>query len=256
MKKLVMKVRILGCGSSFGVPLIGNKFGKCDSTNKKNYRTRPSIMISHKNKNILIDTSPDLRSQLLNANCNYVDAVLYTHLHADHIHGINDLRAINLITNKIIPAWGSQETINYLTNNFNYIFKSSNNYLPFMKTNIISDTFNIGDIKINSFQHNHGSIDCTTFRIDNFAYTTDIKEFYDESLDKLKGIKKWVIGCLRMDEHPSHASFDKIMGFINYIKPEQAFLTHLTALMDYEELLSHCPYNVKPAYDNLEFEVN
>ena len=250
-----MKVKILGCGSSFGVPLIGNKFGNCDANNEKNYRTRPSILIQENNCNLLIDTSPDLRSQLLKANCDKIDAVLYTHKHADHIHGINDLRALSLIMKNKIPAWGSKETIEYLKSNFNYIFNHSKSYEPIMITNIILDEFYINNIKINTFQHNHGNIDCTTYIINNFAYITDIKKFYDNTIDKLKGVKKLVIGCLRMDEHPSHASFNQIMDYINYIKPEKAFLTHLTALMDYEQLLSKCPKNVEPAYDNMEFEI-
>ena len=250
-----MKVRILGCGSSFGVPLIGNKFGKCDPNNDKNFRTRPSILISHNDKNILIDSGPDLRNQLLKAKCNNIDAVLYTHQHADHIHGINDLRALSLSINKKIPAWGSQETINYLLSNFNYIFKDSKNYESIMETNIIKDRFKIEDLNIQSFQHNHGKIDCTTYILDNFAYTTDIKKFYDDSIDKLKGIKKWIVGCLRMDEHPSHASFEQIIDYVKYIKPEKTYLTHMTALLDYETLKKDCPINVEPAYDNLLFEV-
>ena len=122
-----MRIRVLGCGGSFGVPLIGNFFGKCKKTNIKNYRSRPSILIYHNNNNILIDTSPDLRIQLLNSKCSKIDAVLYTHKHADHVHGINDLRAVSLIMNKKIPAWGSVETINYLKNNFEYIFEKKLN---------------------------------------------------------------------------------------------------------------------------------
>jgi len=247
-----MKVRILGCGSSFGVPLIGNKFGKCDSKNKKNYRTRPSILLNYKNKNILIDSGPDLRFQLLEAKCEKIDAVLYTHMHADHIHGINDLRGLSITMKIKIPAWGTKETIDYLINNFEYIFKPSKLYNPIMYTNIISENFNIGDIEISTFQHNHGNIDCSTYRINNFAYSTDIKSFYDGTLDKLKGIKVWIIGCLRMDTHPSHASFNEILEYINYVKPEKAYLTHLTALMDYQELIRICPKNVEPAFDNLE----
>ena len=247
-----MKVRILGCGSSFGVPLIGNRFGKCDSKNQKNYRTRPSILINFKNKNILIDSGPDLRFQLLEAKCEKIDAVLYTHMHADHIHGINDLRGLSITMKIKIPAWGSKETIDYLVDNFEYIFKPSELYTPIMYTNIISENFKIGDIEISTFQHNHGNIDCSTYRINDFAYSTDVKSFYDGSLDKLKGIKVWVIGCLRMDTHPSHASFNEILKYINYVKPEKAYLTHLTQLMDYQELIKICPKNVEPAFDNLE----
>ena len=111
------------------------------------------------------------------------------------------------------------------------------------------------DIKINSFQHNQGKIDCTSYRINDFAYSTDIKYFYDNTLDKLKGIKLWIIGCLRMDSHPSHASYDQIMEYINYIKPEKTYLTHLTGLMDYETLINITPENINPAYDGLELNI-
>ena len=251
-----MKIRILGCGSSFGVPLIGNIFGKCDSSNPKNYRTRPSILININNKNILVDSGPDLRFQLLEAKCQKIDAVLYTHQHADHIHGINDLRAICLIMKQKIPAWGSQETINYLIENFNYIFKSNKTYDPIMITNIISDKFYIDNIKINSFQHNHGKIDCTSYRINDFAYSTDIKYFYNNTIDKLKGIKVWIIGCLKKTTHPSHASLGQIMDYIKYIQPEKVYLTHMTGLMDYDEVNNNTPENVEPAYDGLEIIMN
>ena len=263
-----MRIRILGCGGSFGVPLIGNFFGNCKKTNKKNYRLRPSILLYYKQKNILIDTSPDLRLQLLNAKCSKIDAVLYTHKHADHVHGINDLRAISLIMKKKIPAWGSIQTINYLKDSFRYIFdinldnkkntdkyKKSDYYNPIMNLNKIENIFKFKNIKINSFQHNHGDIDCTTYRIGDFAYTTDIKYFYDNDIDKLKGVKKWIVGCLRYDSHPSHANFNQILEFVNYLKPKKTYLTHLTGWLDYDELLKKCPKNVEPAFDGLEFNV-
>ena len=251
-----MKIRILGCGSSFGVPIIGKKYGKCDKNNPKNHRTRPSVLININNKNILIDSGPDLRFQLLKANCHQIDAVLFTHMHADHIHGINDLRALSITMKNKIPAWVSKDTIEYLLDNFSYIFKPSQLYEPIMTTNVISDTFNIDNIQIRSFQHNHGKIDCSTYRINNFAYSTDIKEFYSKTIDKLKGINIWVIGCLRMNSHPSHASFNQIVDYIKYVNPAKAYLTHMTGLMDYNKLLSVCPKNIEPAYDGLEFEVN
>lgn len=261
-----MKIRILGSGGSFGVPLIGNYFGKCDKRNPKNYRTRPSILIKINKINLLIDSGPDIRIQLLNARCNHLDAVLYTHNHADHIHGINDLRAVSLIMKKKIQAWGSKNTLNYLNDNFEYIFKKLNKekkgkykkndfYKPIMNLNTIKNTFYIKKIKINSFQHNHGNTDCTTYRINNFAYTTDIKKFYNNDIDKLKGIDKWIVGCLRMDEHPSHASFYEILDYVKYLKPKKTYLTHLTPWMDYDKLLSKCPRNIRPSYDGLEFIV-
>ena len=250
-----MNVRILGSGGSFGVPLIGNRFGICDKNNPKNYRTRPSILLNYKGKNILIDTGPDIRQQLLDAKCDKINAILYTHKHADHIHGINDLRAVSLLMKSKIPAWGSKETNKHLKNTFLYIFEKTEFYEAILELNEIQESFFIDDVKVNTFQHNHGFIDSTTYRIDKFAYTTDIKKFYDGTLEKLKGIDKWIISCLKMEPHPSHASFEEIIEFVNYIKPKKTFLTHLTGLMDYETLLKKCPEYVEPAYDGLEFEV-
>ena len=262
-----MKIEILGCGGSLGVPLIGNIFGKCNKNNSKNFRTRPGILIKNNKTNILIDSNPDIRIQLLKAKCSQINAILYTHKHADHIHGINDLRAVSMLMKKKIPAWGSKETIEYLKNNFGYIFnykyiknggnyKKKDFYKPIMNLNLIQNNFYVNNVQIISFQHNHGDTNCTTYRIGNFAYTTDIKKFYNGDINKLLGIKKWVVGCLRMDKHPSHASFEEVLEFINYIKPNKTYLTHLTPWMDYDKLLAKCPKNVEPAYDGLQFEVN
>ena len=247
-----MKIRILGCGGSFGSPLAWGKNGNIDIDNVKNHRTRSSILIKINNLNILIDTSPDLRSQLYNATCTKIDAVLFTHQHSDHIAGLPDMRAMSLINKSIIPGYFSEDIKESMLNIYKYIFKGDKDYSSFMEAKIIDKKFFIKDTKIETFKHNHGSIDVQTYRINNFAYSTDLKNFYENDIDKLKNLDLWIVGLLRYDPHPSHAGFDQILDYINYLKPKRTLFTHMTALLDQEDLLSKCPENVEPAYDGLE----
>lgn len=247
-----MKVRILGCGGSFGSPLAWNRNGNIDIENTKNFRTRSSVLVNNNNQNILIDTSPDLRYQLYKAKCINIDAVLFTHEHADHIAGIPDMRAMSLINKSIIPAYMSEDIKENIINNYQYIFKGVKDYDPFMTANKIEKNFSIGETNIETFKHNHGSIDVQTYRINNFAYSTDIKNFYENDIDKLKDLDLWIVGLLRYDSHPSHAGFDQILEYIKYLKPKKTLFTHMTALLDYRGLLSKCPESVEPAYDGME----
>ena len=247
-----MKIRVLGCGGSFGSPLAWGRNGNINVNNPHNYRTRSSVLISINNKNILIDTSPDLRDQLYKAKCTKIDAVLFTHEHSDHTAGLPDMRAMSLINKSIIPAYLSAEIHDSIISNYEYIFKGVKDYSPFMTSNIIKDNFLINKTKIETFKHNHGSIDVQTYKINNFAYSTDIKNFYENDIDKLKNLDLWIVGLLRYDPHPSHAGFDQILDYINYLKPKRTLFTHMTALLDQEDLLSKCPENVEPAYDGLE----
>ena len=251
-----MKVRILGSGGSFGSPLAWQRNGKIDINNRRNFRTRPSILVNVNGNNILIDTSPDLRQQLYDAKCTQINSVLFTHGHSDHTSGLPDMRAISLINDKIIiPAFAPTEMKKEILSCYKYIFKGDKDYRHFMKLNTLQNEFQINNIKIESFKHNHGSIDAQTYRIDNFAYSTDIKKFYNNDIDKLKDLDLWVVGLLRWDPHPSHAGFDEIMGFINYLKPKKTIFTHMTALIDEKELLDLCPQNVMPGYDGLEITI-
>ncbi len=250
-----MKIRVLGCGGSFGSPLAWGRNGNINIDNPKNFRTRSSVLININNQNILIDTSPDLRYQLYKAKCTKIDTVLFTHEHSDHTSGLPDMRAMSLINNSVIPSYASLDIQDYIINNYKYIFKGEKDYNPFMKLNIIESDFLIGDTKIETFKHNHGSIDVQTYRIGNFAYSTDIKKFYNSDIDKLKNLDLWIVGLLRYDPHPSHAGFDQILEYINYLKPKKTLFTHMTALLDQEDLLSKCPNNVEPAYDGLEINL-
>ena len=246
-----MKVRILGCGGSFGSPLAWGRNGSIDIDNPKNHRTRSSVLIKNNNQNLLIDTSPDLRYQLYKARCTQIDAVLFTHEHSDHTAGLPDMRAMSLINQSIIPAYLSPHIKDSIKSNYKYIFEGVKDYSPFMSLNNIEDNFLIGDTNIKTFKHNHGSIDVQTYRINNFAYSTDIKNFYENDIDKLKNLDLWIVGLLRYDPHPSHAGFEQIIDYIKYLKPKKTIFTHMTALLDYEELLSKCPVNVEPGYDGM-----
>ena len=145
--------------------------------------------------------------------------------------------------------------IDSILTHYKFIFKGVKDYSPFMKVNSIEDEFIINGTKINTFKHNHGSIDVQTYRINNFAYSTDLKKFYNNDIDKLKNLDLWIVGLLREDSHPSHAGFDQIMEYIDYIKPKKTILTHMTALLDYDKLLKKCPKNVFPAYDGMEINL-
>ncbi len=250
-----MKITILGCGGSFGSPLAWNKNGNIDLNNKRNFRTRSSVLIQHNNINILIDTSPDLRNQLYTSKCTNIDAVFYTHMHSDHIAGLPDMRAMSLINNKIIPAYMPKDMINEMETCYKYIFKGEKDYLPFMEIKELKNSNYFKDIKIETFKHNHGSIDVQTYRINNFAYSTDIKKFYNHDIDKLKNLDLWIVGLLRDEEHPSHAGFSKIMEYIKYLKPKKTIFTHMTALLDEEKLNMKCPKNVKAGYDGMEIDL-
>ncbi len=247
-----MKVRILGCGGSFGSPLAWERNGNIDIEDSKNFRTRSSVLINNNNQNILIDTSPDLRYQLYKAKCTNIDAVLFTHEHSDHTSGLPDIRAMSLINKSIIPAYMSNNIKDSMINNYKYIFKGVKDYTPFMTANNIEKSFSIDETNIETFKHNHGSIDVQTYRINNFAYSTDIKNFYENDIDKLKNLDLWIVGLLRYDSHPSHAGFDQIIEYVKYLKPKKTLFTHMTALLDYKDLLSKCPENVEPAYDGIE----
>tara|TARA_B100000029_G_scaffold501691_1_gene575619 strand:- start:1322 stop:2074 length:753 start_codon:yes stop_codon:yes gene_type:complete len=250
-----MKIRILGCGGSFGSPLAWERNGNIDINNKKNFRTRSSILIYINDKTILVDTSPDLRQQLYDAKCNSIDAVLFTHNHSDHISGLPDMRGISLINKKIIPAYIPEEMHNSFLKCYKYIFEGDKGYLPFMSITILKEKFKINDTEIETFKHNHGDIDAQTFRINNFAYTTDIKKFYNNDIDRLKNLDLWIVGMLRFDTHTSHCGFEEIMDYINYLKPKKVLFTHMTALVDEQTLIEKCPENVRPAYDGLEISL-
>lgn len=256
-----MKIQILGCGPSVGVPSVGGWWGNCNPDNPKNRRRRSSIFIQENNTDILIDTSPDLREQFIDANISHIDAVLYTHAHADHLHGIDELRVINNIMKSEIPIYGNQETIDEIKSRFGYVFgsiKSEYFYKPVLIPNIIKhkESFKINDVEILPFNQDHGFGGTTLgFRIHNFAYSTDVVKFEEDSFELLKDLDVWIVDCLREKPHETHAHLDLALEWINRLKPKKTILVHLSQMLDYDELKSKLPSSVKPAYDGMIIDV-
>ena len=251
------KFTILGCGSSLGVPRIDGYFGNCDPKNKKNYRTRCSALLSCDNLNVIFDTSPDLKAQLLNNKITNIDYVFYTHHHADQTHGINELRVFYLKNKKKIPVYGDNFTKKYLYDSFKYCFNDTVAYpatLKFfnLKRNIIINK----KIHINSIQVKHGSINSNAYIINkNCAYAPDVNKIFNKDIPVFKNLKYFVVDCLRYNFHPSHFSLSDIIELIKIIKPKKTILTNLHNDIDYVQIKKKLPPNVFPAYDGLSFNI-
>ncbi len=256
-----MRVTILGCGTSGGVPMLGLGWGDCDKNEPKNRRRRSSIFIEINGNNILIDTSPDCREQLLDADINHIDAVLYTHAHADHCHGIDDLRWICHAMNSPINVFSDKNCIESIINRFNYAFcgcdeiKPSSYYKPVLIPNIIYGDFNVKDIAITSFYQNHGHGMSLGYRIGDFAYSTDVWQLDDNAFEILAGVKTWVVDALQIKPHPTHSHLERTLGWIKKINPDLAILTHMNIYMDYRSLLDNLPNNIIPAYDGMTLDI-
>ena len=255
-----MKFIILGCGSSMGVPRPDGYFGNCDPNNKRNYRTRCSALIKSKAENILIDTSPDLRQQLLRHNIKKIDKVFYSHMHADQTHGINDLRSFYINSRKQINVFADNATSKYLKNSFSYCFKSySKEYPATLKLNKIDNKMFIDDrnkkISIKPISVDHGKVKSNCFIIDKkLAYISDISDISNKDFKYFKNLKYLIIDCLWYNFHPSHFNLEKSLFFIKKFKPSKAILTNLSPVLDYNELKKLLPKNVEPAYDG--FTIN
>jgi len=257
------KVTILGCGGSGGIPLIGPNWGRCNPDNPRNRRRRVSVLLEHPAAKILFDTSPDLRMQMLDADCSSIDAVLYTHDHADHTQGIDDVRFLKARSGGTIDAYGSAETFATLMQRFTYIFAQSTKgsghlYKPFLTPHQIDipSQFEVRGLPVAAFQQDHGFGSVTTgYRVGNMGYSTDAVDLPEEAFDLLQGLDLWIVDCLRFEPHGTHAHFDKALSWIERIKPKHAVLTHLNHMMDYDEVAQRCPPGVEPAYDGLTIEI-
>ncbi len=256
-----LEITILGCGSSSGVPAIGNNWGNCNPKNSKNKRLRSSILIKSKDLSLLIDATPDLRQQLLNANVTNLDAVLITHCHADHINGIDDFRFLNVIMNKDLDMYATKENIKEIKERFSYVFEKLSPkskgfyYKPCLIPKPIDGLFRIKNLEIQSFQLDHGFGESTGFRIENFAYSSDVFNISDNIFNKLKNLDLWIVDCLRFKPHKSHAHFEKVMKWIEIIRPKKTVLTHMNYEVDYDHINSLLPDNCQAAYDGLKLIV-
>ena len=256
-----MKFIILGCGSSMGVPRPDGFFGNCDPKNKKNYRTRCSALIKTSEENILIDTSPDLRQQLLKHRIKKIHKVLYSHMHADQTHGINDLRSFYINSKKQINVYADIQTSKYLKSSFAYIFNSySKEYPATLKLNKLQKNIitrnNNKNINIKSLIVEHGKVKSNCFIIDKkLAYISDVSKIYEKDHKYFKNLKYLIIDCLWYNYHPSHFNLETSLNVIKKFNPKNAILTNLSPVLDYKILKKLLPRKVIPAHDGLTLKL-
>ena len=251
------KFTILGCGSSLGAPWITNYNGKLKN-NLKNVRTRCCAHIQKGNLSILIDSSPDIKHQFLNNKIKSLDAIIYTHEHADQTSGIFEMRPFFWKNKeKKIPIFGSPRTIRALKKTYTFCFSKRHGYKPIMKAYPVTKKFLIkkynSKINIEAFDVTHGLINATGFIFDKIAYISDCNKISNKSLDKLSNLDYLIIDCLREEKHPSHFNYDDALDVIKKIKPKKSILTNLHVDLDYFELKKKLPKNIIPAFDGLSF---
>jgi len=261
-----MRVTILGCGSSPGVPRPNGDFGCCDPGEPKNYRTRSALLVERIAEGgrsvVVIDTGPDFRVQMIREKIKHIDGVIYTHGHADHIHGIDDLRSFALTQHERIPVYADKSTLERLYQGFGYCFRSprGSNYPPILRAHEISPNnhFQItgqgGTISFMPLLQIHGSGHSLGFRIGNMAYCTDVNQFPPETLQQLYNLDMLIIDALQYERHPSHFSYQEALTLIKELQPKRVLLTHMHTALDYQTLLRETPEHVEPAYDGLVFE--
>ncbi len=256
-----MRVTLLGSGSSTGVPAIGpDGWGACDPQNPKNRRTRASLLVEQAETTLLVDTPPDLRQQLLRAQKHHIDAVLYTHTHADHVHGIDDLRSVNFHLGRALDAYASPKHCAELEQRFGYIFTGSKNikntkntdgWRPELTLHEISGQFDIGPINIVPFNQTHGSGLSTGYRFNSVAYSTDVNVLSDDMAEKLAGLDVWFVDCLREQPHATHAHLDLVLEWVAKLRPKRTILCHLSTQMDFAKISAIIPDGVEVGYDGL-----
>ncbi|PXW67670.1 phosphoribosyl 1,2-cyclic phosphate phosphodiesterase [Loktanella sp. PT4BL] len=258
--------RILGCGSSGGVPRLGGLWGACDPTNPKNARRRCSVLVTRTSGNghtrVLIDTTPDMRSQLLDADVGLLDAVVYTHGHADHVHGIDDLRMVVFNKRERLQVWADGDTTNDLLGRFGYAFvqPKGSSYPPICELNTIDGDITIsgagGDIVLRPFEVQHGSIEALGFRIADVAYLPDVSSIPDDVWPMLEGLDYWIVDALRREPHPTHSHLANTLEWIARVAPKQAILTNMHNDLDYETVAAETPEHVSPAYDGMTITIS
>ena len=254
-----MKVYFLGTGTSQGIPVIGSNHSVCKSKDAKDKRLRVSVWIYDENYSFVIDCGPDFRHQMLTSGCTKLDAILFTHEHADHTAGLDDIRPF-FFKQGDIPIYAHKRVIENLKKRFDYIFEIENKYpgAPSVAINevISNQNFIVGNKTIIPIEVMHGNLQVFGYRIDNFAYLTDVKTIEEKELEKLKNLDVLVVNALREEPHSTHFNLEEALNFIALVKPKKSYLTHISHLMGFhEEVQQKLPKNVYLAYDNLEISI-
>jgi phosphoribosyl 1,2-cyclic phosphate phosphodiesterase len=262
-----LRITMLGCGSSPGVPRPDGNWGACDPTEPKNRRRRSALLVQRTSDagttNVVIDTGPDFRDQMINAGVTHIDGVVYTHAHADHVHGIDDLRSFVLGTKLKIQVYADDRTLAHLTSAFNYIFarQKGSDYPPIADANLIETGRDLtitgkgGPIALTPFGLQHGPIRIKGFRIGGLAYCTDVSGFPDKTVPAVTGLDVLIIGALQYQPHPSHFTLAQSLEWIERLGPKRAVLTHMHIPLDYQTVLDETPTNVEPGYDGMVIEL-
>lgn len=254
-----MKLRILGCGTSSGVPRIGNDWGSCDPKEPRNRRRRASILVETAATRILVDTSPDLREQLLDADVADIDAVIWTHDHADHCHGLDDLRQLYQARGKPVTAYARADVLASLAQRFSYAFEGHRGYPPTVSPISLPDQLTIGDVDIAVVDQPHGEITSTGLRFTSnekaAGYSTDFNIMTDDMKNLFDNLDLWIVDALRHRPHPTHPHLAMTLEWIAELKPARAVLTHMDQSMDYRTLSDSLPHGVEPGYDGMDVEV-
>lgn len=254
-----MKVRILGCGTSTGVPKIGNHWGECDPNEPRNARLRSSVLVESAGKRVLVDCGPDLRQQLLAAQIDKLDAVIVTHDHGDHVHGIDELRPVSQAIGEPVPLLGRADTLMSLERRFGYAFAQSDFYRPIVDPREITGDWRLGEADVRFVDQPHGGGTSLGVRFDegnrSAAYAFDFHDLTDEMAAFYQGVDVWIADCLTRQPHPTHAHLDAVVGWARDLGVGQLYLTHMGNGLDYRTLLAELPDWATPAHDGLEMRL-
>jgi phosphoribosyl 1,2-cyclic phosphate phosphodiesterase len=262
-----MRVTLLGTGGSAGVPLIGGPdgggdWGACDPQEPRNRRTRPSIIVENEeDQRILVDTSPDLRTQLLACRVRGVDAIIYTHAHADHITGLDDVRILNRIAGRPLPAYATESTLAELQTRFGYAFQPwtpPHFYRPVLEARAIPPdaAFDLLGFSVQAFPQNHGKVESLGLRVGRFGYSTDVVALDETAFAALAGVDTWVVDCfLRHESHWTHANLPTVIGWVKRLKPRRTILTHMGTDMDWAWMADNLPPGIEAGYDGMVVEL-
>ncbi len=254
-----MQLTMLGVGSSAGTPAVGCSCATCTSTDPRNKRTRCSSLITlDSGENILIDTGPDLRNQALRENIKHVDAVLYTHTHADHLHGIDDLRAFCQIQRKQIPLYAKQDAVAHITQKFGYVLRDPSDFweMPVLRIESVAAPFALLGTQVTPIPIMHGKSQIFGYRVGNIAYLTDVSEIPESSFALLQDLDVLLIDCLRETSHPTHINIEQSLACIGRIKAKQSYMIHMTHDLEYTFLTNKLPKGVFVGFDGLKLQVN